>query len=87
MSLPSTRFHRRQGIYADASYDPQGNPISAQEWEAHREHWLPSQSDRDWVQSLMKPVLEPGKMANYIAAPRRGIHGQPVEFEYVRVDG
>jgi benzoyl-CoA 2,3-dioxygenase component B len=34
----------------------------------------------------MKPVLEPGKMANWIAAPRRGINGQPIEFEYVRFE-
>jgi len=34
----------------------------------------------------MKPVTEPGKMANWIAAPRRGIHGKPVEFDYVRTD-
>jgi benzoyl-CoA 2,3-dioxygenase component B len=32
----------------------------------------------------MGRVLEPGKFANWIAAPARGINGQPVEFEYVR---
>ena len=30
--------------------------------------------------------LEPGKMANYIAPPRRGINHQPIDFEYVRTD-
>jgi benzoyl-CoA 2,3-dioxygenase component B len=35
---------------------------------------------------MKKPVLEPGKMANYIAAPSKGIHGKPVDFEYVRTD-
>ena len=34
----------------------------------------------------MKPVHAPGKMANWIAAPKRGINGQPVDFEYVRTD-
>ena len=34
--------------------------------------------------SLMHRVLEPGKVANWIAAPRRGINGMPVEYEYVR---
>ena len=39
----------------------------------------------EFVQSLMRgAVLEPGKMANWIAPPSRGINGQPVEFEYVR---
>jgi benzoyl-CoA 2,3-dioxygenase component B len=31
-----------------------------------------------------KAVVEPGKMANWIAPPARGINGQPIEFEYVR---
>jgi len=29
-------------------------------------------------------VTEPGKFANWIAAPARGINNQPVDFEYVR---
>jgi benzoyl-CoA 2,3-dioxygenase component B len=29
-------------------------------------------------------VIEPGKIANWIAPPRRGINGLPLEFEYVR---
>ena len=33
--------------------------------------------------SLMQPVIEPGKVANWIAPPARGINGQPVDFEYV----
>jgi benzoyl-CoA 2,3-dioxygenase component B len=32
----------------------------------------------------MHPVTEPGKMANWIAAPRQGIKGKPLDFEYVR---
>jgi benzoyl-CoA 2,3-dioxygenase component B len=36
------------------------------------------------VASLMTPVTEPGKMASWIAAPSAGIHGRPVDFEYVR---
>ena len=85
VTLPSTRFHRRQGIYTDHHFDPQGNLISAEEWEAKKTSWLPTEADRDYVQSLMTPVFEPGKMANWIAPPRRGINRNPVEFEYVRV--
>jgi benzoyl-CoA 2,3-dioxygenase component B len=84
ITLPSTRFHRRQGIYADQHFDPQGNPISAEDWERGRAGWLPSDEDRAYVGSLMHPVLEPGKMANWIAAPRRGINNLPIEAEYVR---
>jgi benzoyl-CoA 2,3-dioxygenase component B len=38
------------------------------------------------VASLMKPVVEPGKFANWIAPPARGINGKPIDFEYVRLD-
>ncbi|MCK6508068.1 benzoyl-CoA 2,3-epoxidase subunit BoxB [Myxococcota bacterium] len=85
--LPHNRFHRRQGIYSEHRFDPQGNLISQAEWDRMADVWLPTDADRAYVKSLMKPVLEPGKFANYIAAPKRGIHGQPVEFEYVRTDG
>ena len=29
-------------------------------------------------------VVEPGKFANWIAPPARGINRQPADFEYVR---
>jgi benzoyl-CoA 2,3-dioxygenase component B len=34
----------------------------------------------------MTQVIEPGKMANWIAPPATGINGKPVEFEYVRFE-
>lgn len=82
--LPDTRFYRRQGIYAGDNFDPYGNPISAEEFERRKDEWLPTDADRDYVTSLMKPVYEPGKMANWIAAPPRGVDGKAVDFEYVR---
>ncbi len=85
ITLPSTRFHRRQGIYADGEYDLDGNPISQAEFDAKRSTWLPSAEDRAYVHSLMHSVYEPGKMAHWIAPPRRGINGNEVEFEYVRL--
>jgi benzoyl-CoA 2,3-dioxygenase component B len=87
VSLPNSRFFRRQGIYADLHFDPEGNPLSAEEWERRKDGWLPTDADRAYVTSLMHPVLEPGKMANWVAAPRKGIHGRPLEFEYVRAPG
>ncbi len=44
----------------------------------------PRAADRAFVASLMGRVAEPGKFANWIAPPARGINNQPVEFEYVR---
>jgi benzoyl-CoA 2,3-dioxygenase component B len=87
VSLPSVRFFRRQGIYADVHFDPQGNLITPEQWEARCNDWLPTAEDRAYVESLMHPVYEPGKMANWIAAPRKGINGQEIDFEYVRLDG
>ena len=53
-----------------------------------RKHeWLPAPADREYLLSIMAaPVYEPGKFANYIAPPQRGIKGQPVNFEYVRTE-
>jgi benzoyl-CoA 2,3-dioxygenase component B len=87
LALPSPRFHRQQGIYAGRHFDPQGRPISPEEWQAQRDVWLPSESDRAYVASLMaKPVFEPGKVANWIAPPRAGIKGRPPDYAYVRLD-
>ena len=76
-----------QGIYADHAYDREGNPISREAFEANRAAWLPSDEDRAYVSSLMHAVYEPGKMAHWIAPPRRGINNLPPEYEYVRRPG
>ena len=41
--------------------------------------------DREYVRSLMHPVVETGKIANWIAPPAAGIKGKPFDFEYVRL--
>jgi benzoyl-CoA 2,3-dioxygenase component B len=84
LTLPSRRFHRHTGVYAGMHFSPAGEPISEAEWNARRDEWLPSEADKAYVKSLMKPVFEPGKMANWIAPPKQGIKGRPVDFEYVR---
>ncbi len=83
--LPSRRFHRHVGIYAGKHFTPEGVLLGAAEWEAQRDLWLPSQTDLDYVGSLMHPVHERGKFAHWIAPPAKGIHGKPVDFEYVRL--
>jgi benzoyl-CoA 2,3-dioxygenase component B len=84
LTLPHRRFHRHQGIYAAQSYDPAGNPISAEEFERRKDAWLPSAADVAYVASLMRPVPGPGQIASWIAPPSKGINGQPFDFEYVR---
>jgi benzoyl-CoA 2,3-dioxygenase component B len=83
-SLPSTRFFRRQGQYSDHHFDRSGTLIDEATWNAKVGDWLPSDEDHAYVRSLMSPVYAPGQVANWIAAPRRGIHGKPFEFEYIR---
>jgi benzoyl-CoA 2,3-dioxygenase component B len=85
LSLPHVGFHRAVGAFAGHHVSPAGQVITAQEWEAHRADWLPSESDRDHVSSLMQPVTEPGQMAGWLAAPASGIHAKPIDFEYVRI--
>ena len=85
LSLPSRRFHRHQGLYADYDFDPEGNLITREEFEKNVPNWLLGPEDNDYLLSIMNQVVEPGKMANWIAAPSRGINGQPLEFEYVRL--
>jgi benzoyl-CoA 2,3-dioxygenase component B len=83
--LPSPRFHRHVGEYAGHNFDLQGNLISRDEFEQHKSEWLPTMEDREYVRSLMHPVTEIGKIANWIAPPATGIKGKPFEFEYVRL--
>ena len=47
--------------------------------------WRLTDSDRDFVLSLMQPVYEAGQMASWISAPTAGINTQPVDYEYVRL--
>ena len=83
--LPKIRFHRHVGEYAGHYFDLEGNLISKEEFEAKKSERLPTIEDREYVRSLMKPVTEPGKIANWIARPATGIKGKPFEFEYVRL--
>ena len=85
LKLPSRRFHRAAGICAGLHFDPQGNPLTKEEWEAKKGQWLPTEADEAYVKSLMsKPIYDAKQMANWIGAPPRGIKGKPVDFEYVR---
>lgn len=84
LTLPSRRFHRHTGVYAGMYFTPEGEPISEAEWNARKDEWLPTESDKAYVKSLMYPVFEPGKMAHWIAPPKQGIKGKPLDFEYVR---
>ena len=84
-ALPSTRFHRSIGVWGGVATDPEGRPITDEEWRRRQGEWLPSAQDRSFVASLMRRVVEPGKMAGWIAQPEIGINNTPLDYEYVRL--
>ncbi|HKX45843.1 MAG TPA: benzoyl-CoA 2,3-epoxidase subunit BoxB [Planctomycetota bacterium] len=84
-SLPHRRFNRKIGIYAEGWFDLAGRPISETEWTSSVGEWLPTRAERDYVQSLMQPVYERGKIASWIAPPPKGVDDKPVDYEYVRL--
>jgi benzoyl-CoA 2,3-dioxygenase component B len=86
LALPSRRFHRAIGLYAGQPFDIAGNLVERGA-SLDGGDGLPSQADRAFVESLMHPVTERGKIASWIAPPSKGINGQPFEFEYVRRPG
>ena len=85
LTLPSSRFRRTIGAWAGQPVDPKGNLISREEHEKNLYSWIPSESDRAFVHSLMQKVVAPGRMAGWIAPPERGINNLPVEYEYVKL--
>ena len=87
LTLPSRRFNRQIGLYEGLCFDPAGNLISSDEFASNKSSWLLSDADIAYVKNLMsQPVQEAGKMAHWIAPPKHGIKGRPVDFEYVRFD-
>ena len=85
LRLPSARFRRSVGTFAAGRFDPDGRPIADAEFRAREAVWLPSPPDEAYVRGLMAhPVTEPGKFANWIAPPARGVDAKPVDFAYVR---
>jgi len=84
LRIPSRRFNRAMGIYAGNRFDPDGRLLDEETWRARRNEWLPSDEDQAYIRSLMTPVTEPGRFADWIAPPRKGVKGKPVDFEYVK---
>ncbi len=82
--LPHIGFHRAIGSFAGKHVSPEGKVMTEAEWNSHRDQWLPTEADHQYIESLMGQVIEPGKFANWISPPARGINSMPIDFEYVR---
>jgi benzoyl-CoA 2,3-dioxygenase component B len=90
LKLPHVAFNRRIGAFAGIEVTPDGEIISAGEWERRNGEWLPTDVDKTHVRSLMQPVHERGKIAAWIAPPRGapkggGINGKPFDYDYVHL--
>jgi benzoyl-CoA 2,3-epoxidase subunit B len=85
LSLPSSRFRRQIGPWAGQPVDTHGKLIGREEYERRLQDWIPSERDRAFVHTLMQRVIEPGKMAAWIAPPERGINNLPVDYQYVHL--
>ena len=84
LTVPHKAFNRKIGPLAGVKIAPDGRLVSQEEWAARESGWLASESDREFVASLMGRIATPGAYANWIAPPAVGINKQPVNFDYVR---
>ena len=83
--LPHESFNRKIGVFSHDLFDPDGKKLSGADYDAGVNSWLPTKADGDFIQSLMKPVYEPGQFASWIAPPKVGIDNKPGDFEYVQL--
>jgi len=83
IELPSPRFNRKIGPFAESAWLPNGSP--ARDAAAVAAH-LPLAEDSTWLEALQSgSVLERGQCAQWIAAPTHKIDAQALDFEYVRL--
>jgi benzoyl-CoA 2,3-epoxidase subunit B len=85
LKLPHIAFNRKVGAFAGIEASPDGEVLSADEWQRRHGQWLPTAVNKTYVRSLMQPVRERGKIAAWIAPPRNGINGKPFDYEYVHL--
>jgi benzoyl-CoA 2,3-dioxygenase component B len=85
LTLPSSRFRRSIGAWARLPVDPEGKLIAKDEYDQRLAGWIPTEEDKVFVHSLQQRVIEPGKIAGWIAPPERGVNNLPVEYEYVKL--
>ncbi len=85
LRLPSQRFNRRFGAYADQRFSPAGDPVDEAVFEARRGEWLPTGAERAYLRAVQQPVRARGLLAGWLAPPTRGINDMPaLDFDYVR---
>jgi benzoyl-CoA 2,3-dioxygenase component B len=83
--LPHVAFNRKVGAFSTVHISPSGDLLATAEWEAAEATWLPTDTDKTYVRSLMRPVYDRGKIAAWIAPPRNGINNHPFNYDYVHL--
>lgn len=85
MKMPHMAFNRQIGEFSEDFVSPSGEIIDEATWKANEDEYLASDADLVFISSLMVPVTEKGKYADWIAAPKVGINQMPGDFDYVRL--
>ncbi len=85
LKLPSVAFNRGIGEFASVEATPDGKLLTKDEWTKRKGDFLPNAEDGAFVATLMKPCLEKGKFASWIAPPKVGIDNKGGEFEWVKI--
>ena len=86
LKLPHRAFNRRVGEFAGVHASPSGEILTPDEFASRQDDWLPDQGDLEFLLSLMEEKQRgTGEFAGWIAPPKAGINGQPVDYEYVKI--
>jgi benzoyl-CoA 2,3-epoxidase subunit B len=85
LTQPHKGFNRKIGEFAGQFINAAGDIVSEEAWTAAHDEFLPTPDDLQFISSLMRPCLEAGQHASWIAPPRTGINSQPLDYEYVRI--
>ena len=86
LKLPHRAFNRRVGEFAGVHASPSGEILPPDEFASRQDDWLPDQGDLEFLLSLMEEKQRgTGEFAGWIAPPKAGINGQPVDYEYVKI--
>ena len=87
LRLPHIAFNRQVGDFSSLPISPAGEILEDSEYRARSTEWLPTADDAAFIEELMQPRYEIGEFASWIARPSKGVLGQPIEFEYVKIPG
>ncbi|MGH8957540.1 MAG: benzoyl-CoA 2,3-epoxidase subunit BoxB [Acidimicrobiia bacterium] len=85
LRLPHIAFNREVGDFAGLPVGPSGEVLDGEAHRARAKEWLPTGDDAAFIEELMQPRYEIGEFASWIARPSKGVLGQPIEFEYVKI--